>query len=221
MTKKQTVTKRIFDIVLSLVAVVSLGWLIVIAVIIATFDTGKFGLFTQRRIGRYGKDFSVFKIRTMRDSGSSSVITTSSDDRITRIGRIFRATKIDELPQIVNVLIGDMSLVGPRPDVEGYWDRLTGDARRVLELRPGLTGPATVVFMDEEQLLDEQDDPVEFNDNVLFPKKVRLNIEYYDSYTMLKDIQCIAVTVRAVGRRFAKLLSSGFVAGTSIFSKKL
>lgn len=209
------------DIVLSSIAIILVGWIIAFAVIIATIDTKRFGLFRQKRIGRQGVVFLVYKVRTMKDRGDENHITVSSDDRITQIGRLFRATKIDELPQLLNVLMGDMSLVGPRPDVEGYWDKLEGDARRVLELRPGLTGPATILFMDEEELLERQDDPKHYNDNILFPKKVSLNLEYYDNYTFLKDLKCIYITFKSVVRRWKKLILSMYYRGSLLLGKKL
>ena len=220
MTRTQRFLKRSFDIFASALALVAFGWLIALATIIATFDTGRFGLFVQRRVGQYGKSFSVLKIRTMRDSGLENYVTVENDARITRIGRVFRNTKIDELPQILNVLAGHMSLVGPRPDVEGYWDDLKGDARRVLNLRPGLTGPATIVFMDEESLLESQDDPNTYNDSVLFPKKVRLNLDYYDNYSFIKDMQCIVITAQAVCRRCLSIARSILRSRESLANRK-
>jgi len=129
------------------------------------------------------------------DSEKAGTITTANDDRITRVGRILRRYKLDELPQLWNVFRGDMSFVGPRPDVPGYWDRLSGDAARVLEIRPGITGPATLKFRDEETILAQVEDPKRYNDEIIFPEKVRLNIRYIENYSFLKDIGYILVTI--------------------------
>jgi lipopolysaccharide/colanic/teichoic acid biosynthesis glycosyltransferase len=121
-------------------------------------------------------------------------VTVADDARITRLGRWLRSTKIDELPQFIHVLAGQMSVVGPRPDVEGYADRLEGADRVVLTVRPGITGPASVFYRDEEALLARQPDPERFNDVVLWPEKVRLNRDYVERYSFLEDLRLIADT---------------------------
>jgi lipopolysaccharide/colanic/teichoic acid biosynthesis glycosyltransferase len=126
---------------------------------------------------------------------STSTITVAGDVRITPVGRCLRRFKLDELPQLYNVLVGQMSLVGPRPDVPGYADRLQGEAARLLELRPGITGPATVAFRDEEQLLAAARDPVAYNDQVLYPAKVQLNLDYLKKISLREDLRWILRTL--------------------------
>jgi lipopolysaccharide/colanic/teichoic acid biosynthesis glycosyltransferase len=153
-------------------------------------------LFRQQRVGRQGTLFTIYKFRTMTNrpvAGSS--ITVAGDARVTAIGAWLRRFKLDELPQLWNVLKGDMSFVGPRPDVPGYLDKLQGNEARVRELRPGITGPASLAFRNEEALLAQAADPVAFNDRVLFPEKVRLNLEYLDAISLVSDIGYILKTL--------------------------
>jgi lipopolysaccharide/colanic/teichoic acid biosynthesis glycosyltransferase len=180
----------------SAVGLVILGWLIVPAIIGARFDTEQSGIFRQRRVGLHGKHFYIMKIRTMRNSDKiSTVVTTADDPRVTRLGRFLRRTKLDELPQLFNILWGDMSFVGPRPDVPEYMDRLTGDDRVILSVRPGITGPATIKYRDEEQLLAGQQNPQRYNDEVIFPDKVQVNRRYVENYSFSADLRCIWVTL--------------------------
>jgi lipopolysaccharide/colanic/teichoic acid biosynthesis glycosyltransferase len=188
--------KRLFDIVFSLIGIFFTWWIILIAIIISSIETRSFGLFMQKRIGRGGKTFSVFKIKTMKELNNiDTSITTSNDIRITQNGRFFRSTKIDELPQFFNVLFGSMSFVGPRPDVEGYADELEGDDRIVLTVRPGITGPATIKYKNEEEILARVDNPKEYNDEVIWKDKVRINKEYIRNWTFKKDIEYILKTL--------------------------
>ena len=162
----------------------------------ATIDTRKRGFFTQNRIGQYGNSFKVIKIRTMRDiRGISTNVTTLHDPRITKIGGFFRKNKIDELPQLINVFLGKMSFVGPRPDVSGFADKLNGDDKIVLSIKPGITGPASLKYRHEEELLAKQADPEKYNREVLFPDKVRLNREYIENYSFWRDMKYIWKTV--------------------------
>lgn len=187
--------KRLFDIAVSFVALAVCAPIILLAVLVQTVDTGQWGIFSQLRVGRDGRTFRVYKVRTMAPAkGSATTITTSGDARITRLGRFLRRTKIDELPQFWNVLKGDMSVVGPRPDVPGYADELRGPDRVILSVRPGVTGPAAVYFRDEERLLASQPDPERYNDEVLWPKKVRINRAYVEHYGFLEDLRLIADT---------------------------
>ncbi len=173
-----------------------LWWLILIAFILATIDTRKNGFFIQERVGKDGKLFRVIKIRTMRDMPHIDTSVTKEDDpRITYLGRFWRKTKIDELPQLINVLLGQMSFVGPRPDVPGFADQLTGEDRIILTVRPGITGPATLKFRDEEKLLAQQKDPEKYNREVIWPEKVRLNREYVENYSFWQDLKCIWQTI--------------------------
>jgi lipopolysaccharide/colanic/teichoic acid biosynthesis glycosyltransferase len=127
--------------------------------------------------------------------GVETVVTTDQDPRITPLGRFWRKTKIDELPQLINVLKGDMSFVGPRPDVPGFADRLVGEERLLLSIRPGITGPATLKYRNEEQILMEVDDPEKYNREVIFPDKVRINLEYIREHSFWKDLKYIWMTV--------------------------
>lgn len=189
LSRGQAALKRGFDLAVAAAGLALTGWLIALAWLAATLDTGRNGFFTQARIGRWGRPFRVVKIRTMRpDPARRTPVTTEDDPRITPLGRFFRRTHIDELPQLVNVLLGQMSLVGPRPDVAGFADRLEGDDRILLSVRPGITGPATLKFRDEEALLARQPDPERYNREVLFPEKVRINKAYVRDYRFRDDL---------------------------------
>lgn len=196
MTQWDSFVKRVFDIVCAAIGLILFGWLILLAWGVMTLDTGCNGMFVQVRVGRYGRLFKVYKIRTMRpDKLLDSTVTTSGDPRITRIGRMMRRFKLDELPQLFNVLIGDISLVGPRPDVPGYADTLSGEDRLVLSVRPGLTGPATLKYRDEETLLASVPDPERYNREVIYPDKVAINKDYVRNYSFLKDLRYILHTL--------------------------
>ena len=159
-------------------------------------------LFKQERVGQGGKIFVVRKFRTMTvDHGESSTVTVCGDTRITGFGKFMRRFKLDEFPQLWNVLMGEMSLVGPRPDVPEYYDRLQGEDRRVLNLRPGITGPSTIKYSNEEALLAQQADPVRFNDRVIFPDKVRINLEYMDICSFWMDTCWLWKTLELTFRR--------------------
>lgn len=169
------------------------------AVICARYSTGSSGIFRQARIGRDGRIFFIYKIRTMRNlPGVTTTVTTDSDSRITRLGRMLRRWKIDELPQLVNVVRGEMSLVGPRPDVPEYLERIRREAPSVLSIRPGLTGPASIKYRGEEELLARQPDPQDYNDRVIFPDKLRINEAYVRNYRLLKDFYYLWQTVAAI-----------------------
>lgn len=190
------VIKRSFDLIVSLIGLIILFPAIIVAWIIAAIETRSNGFFIQKRVGRNGNLFNVYKIKTMKKvEGVETTITQANDVRITKNGEFFRRTKIDELPQLWNVLIGKMSFVGPRPDVSGYADKLEGDDRIILTLRPGITGPASMKYKDEEELLSRQVDPKEYNDKVIWPDKVKINIEYISSWSFAKDIEYIIKTV--------------------------
>lgn len=188
--------KRGFDIIVSFLGLTFSWWLIFIAWVIATFETKSNGFFIQKRVGRNGKIFNVIKIKTMKKvEGVYTTITSSNDVRITKSGKFFRDTKIDELPQLINVLIGDMSFVGPRPDVPGYADKLEGEDRIVLSIRPGITGPASLKYKNEEEILASQNDPKWYNDKIIWPDKVRINKEYIKNWSLKTDIEYIIKTV--------------------------
>lgn len=188
--------KRCFDFMLSLLGLCLTSWLIVLAWLIASIDTKSNGFFLQKRVGKNGKIFTVIKIKTMIPSKNiNTTITQDKDPRITQWGRFFRKTKIDELPQLINVLLGQMSFVGPRPDVPGYADQLQGSNRLILTIRPGITGPATLFYRNEEEILAEQINPTQYNNDVIYPHKVQLNIEYIQNWSFKKDLYYIYKTI--------------------------
>lgn len=152
-------------------------------------------LFTQKRAGRFGKPFTIYKFRTMVLNHSGNTISVKGERRITSLGAILRKYKLDELPEFWNILTGDMSFVGPRPDMPEYAEKLKGDEKKILNLRPGLTGPATLKYKNEEELLSNSKDPVQYNDEVIWPDKVRLNLEYYYKRSFFGDIKLIVKTL--------------------------
>jgi lipopolysaccharide/colanic/teichoic acid biosynthesis glycosyltransferase len=196
LTPLDRVMKRGFDILAATVGLFLTWWIILLAYLVASVDTGNSGFFTQARVGQHGRQFKVIKIRTMRDLPSFKTTVTCTDDpRITLLGQVFRKAKVDELPQLINVLLGQMSFVGPRPDVPGFADMLSGDDRIVLSVRPGITGPATLAFRHEEEILAKQSDPEKYNRKVIFPEKIRLNKEYIETYAFWKDLKYIFLTI--------------------------
>ncbi|GGC84793.1 glycosyl transferase [Thalassobacillus devorans] len=196
MSQKHRDFKRSFDLLVSFIGLFLFGWLILVAYIIAAIETKSSGFFVQKRIGMNGKAFRVIKIKTMKKvPNQNSTVTTSDDVRITKSGKIFRKLKIDELPQLFNVFIGDMSFVGPRPDVEGYADQLQGEDRIVLSIRPGITGPATLYYRNEEEILAAQENPEKYNNEVIYPHKTEMNKSYIYNYSFLKDIYYIFKTI--------------------------
>jgi len=196
LTPAQAGLKRGFDLLGAAAGLLLTFWLIVLAWVLATIDTRQNGFFVQERVGRHGRVFRVVKIRTMRPSRvHTTTVTTGHDPRITPLGRFFRRTKIDELPQLINVLLGQMSFVGPRPDVPGFADALEGEDRLVVSVRPGITGPATLKYRDEESMLAAVEDPEAYNREVIFPDKVRINREYVQNWSLRKDLGYIWRTV--------------------------
>ncbi|MDD3723429.1 MAG: sugar transferase [Lutibacter sp.] len=179
--------KHIFDILFAIVGIALLGWLILICWLLASIDTKSNGLFIQKRIGQFGKSFNIFKLKSIKEVNDIKTISG--------FGNFIRKTKIDELPQLFNVLIGNMSIVGPRPDVPGYYDKLQGEERKILELKPGLTSPATLKYANEETLLAQQENPLYYNDTILFPDKVKLNLDYYYTHTFFGDLKIIWKTI--------------------------
>ena len=215
--------KFVFDKVVSLVGLIVLSpGLLIVALLIKWKMPGPI-LFCQQRVGRYGRIFTVYKFRTMTVKAEASVASRNSEatsiasqeqSRITPLGEKLRRYKLDELPELWNVLKGDMSFVGPRPDVPGYADQLQGEDREVLLLRPGITGPASLKYRNEEDILEAVDEALqkgrsglpmgittvqEYNDNVIYPDKVRLNRYYLHHYSFIKDIKMIVCTV--LGKR--------------------
>ena len=190
------ILKRTFDVTVSLLGLLATWWIILIAWIIASIETRSNGFFVQKRVGKEGKLFYAIKIKSMkRVEGLDTMITTANDARITKSGQFFRNTKIDELPQLINVLFGSMSFVGPRPDVEGYADKLQGDDRIVLSIRPGITGPASLKYKNEEEMLSQQEDPKKYNDEIIWPDKVKINRAYIENWSFKQDIVYIIKTI--------------------------
>ena len=190
------IIKYIFDRVGSLFGlIVASPLLLIVAILIKVKMPGGPVIFKQQRVGKDGKLFTIYKFRTMLMSHNQSSISIAGEKRITPFGEKLRRYKIDELPELWNILKGEMSFVGPRPDVPGYADCLEGDDRRMLSLRPGITGPASLKYRDEEYLLAQQPNPQEYNDTVIFPDKVRLNLYYLDHYSFSDDIRILFATV--------------------------
>lgn len=177
--------KRIFDFTVALFSLLFFFWIILFCILLASYDTQSFGLFLQERIGQYGKSFYILKIKTMHD-------TTK---RISRFGEFLRYSKLDELPQLFNILVGQMSFVGPRPDIAGYYDTLEGENRKILTLKPGLTSEASIKYANEEEILNTKESPLQYNDTVIFPDKVKMNLEYYYNQSILVDLQIIFKTI--------------------------
>lgn len=196
MNARQRTVKRAFDLAVATPLLVALSPLIVVLAALARRDSGGSGIFRQTRIGRHGVPFEVLKFRTMRvDVARDTTVTTRDDPRVTPFGAWLRQTKLDELPQLINVIRGEMSLVGPRPDVPGWYDELTGEDCVLLEVRPGITSPAAIAFRDEEELLAEKDDAEAYNREVLWPRKVAVNREWLATWTLSSDLKCLARTL--------------------------
>jgi len=168
----------------------------VVGFLIAMGSTKTSGIYASYRIGQYGIPFKIYKIRTMQvDTNDLNTVTAIDNPRITSAGRWLRRYKMDELPQLWNILKGDMSLVGPRPDVPGFADKLTGEDRIILSIRPGITGLATLAFRNEDMLLANQKHPETYNKEVIWPEKIRLNIYYIKNYSFILDIKIIIRTL--------------------------
>lgn len=188
-------TKRLFDIVASGIGIIFFfPVLLVIAILIKIQMPGPV-LFRQIRAGRFGKPFIINKFRTMSLDHNGSSISVKGQSRITPLGSVLRKYKLDELPELWNVIIGEMSLVGPRPDVPEYTEKLTGEERKILELRPGITGPASLKYVREEELLASVADPTEYNDSVIWPDKVRINLDYYYKRSFSMDLHFVFRTL--------------------------
>ena len=181
--------KRLFDIVFSLFTLLFFFGVLLISWLLAAMDTHTNGIFLQERNGQFGVPFKIYKLRTIRTESHSG------EKYISRIGQFLRCFKLDEMPQLYNILKGDMSVVGPRPDVRGYYDLLTGENRKILELKPGLTSLASIKYNKEDFLLQKQELPLVYNDSIIFPDKVRLNLAYYYNRSFSGDILLILKTV--------------------------
>ena len=188
--------KFLFDRILAFLGLVILSpVLLVVALLVRIKMPDGPVLFRQERIGKDGKPFSLVKFRTMAGDQTGDTVTVAGDPRVTPLGAVLRRYKLDELPELWNVLVGDMSFVGPRPDVPGYADALTGEDREILQLRPGITGPATLKYRNEEELLAGFEDPVRYNDEFIFPDKVRLNRKYLQNQSLGLDLRILLATL--------------------------
>ena len=212
------ILKYVFDRVVALIGLLFL-WpvLLIIAIMVKIKMPGGPAFFVQKRVGRDGKLFDCHKFRTMTVKHNGSTVSVAGDSRITPFGATLRHYKLDELPGLWDVFIGNMSFVGPRPDVPGYADKLVGDDRDVLKLRPGITGPATLKYHLEDEMISEyvakkqqegdgrpmQEIAIEYNDKVIYPDKVRLNCYYYRHYSFIKDIKMIFCTVLGKNMEYA------------------
>ena len=212
------ILKWLFDRIVALLGLAVL-WpvLVIVAILVKVKMPGGPAFFVQKRVGKGGKLFNCHKFRTMTVKHNGSTVSVAGDSRITPLGAKLRHYKLDELPGLWDVLIGNMSFVGPRPDVPGYADKLVGEDRDVLKLRPGITGPATLKYRLEDEMISEyvaqkqkegdtrpmQEIAVEYNDTVIYPDKVRLNCYYYRNYSFVKDIQMIFCTVLGKNMKYA------------------
>ena len=212
------IIKYMFDRVVALIGLLFL-WpvLLVVAIMVKVKMPGGPAFFVQKRVGKGGKLFDCHKFRSMTVKHNGSAVSVAGDSRIPPFGATLRHYKLDELPGLWDVLIGNMSFVGPRPDVPGYADKLEGGDRDVLKLRPGITGPATLKYRLEDEMISDyvakkqaegdereaQEIAIEYNDNVLYKDKVRLNCYYYHHYSFIKDIQMILCTVLGKNMMYA------------------
>lgn len=185
--------KRLFDVIASGCGLLVLSPILIIVAIWIKLDSEGPVFYRQVRVGRYNKDFRIFKFRSMRiGSDKGSLVTIGGrDPRITRSGYFIRKFKIDELPQLFNVFIGDMSLVGPRPEVRHYVDYWTSEQMRVLDVRPGITDPASIRFRNENELLAKAEDPEKYYIDVIMQEKIKLYLEYVDNVSFWYDIRLI------------------------------
>jgi lipopolysaccharide/colanic/teichoic acid biosynthesis glycosyltransferase len=186
LSKKQKLLKRFIDIIGSCIGIVIFTIPIFSLIVISTIVHQEFGVFFQKRVGRNAFFFTVYKIKSMRFKKESA---------ITSFGNFIRKTKLDELPQVFNVFFGQMSIVGPRPDILGYADKLKGEDKIILSVKPGLTSLASLKFANEEQLLKRQNNPLVYNDFILWPQKVALNKQYIKNWSLFNDFKVIGKTI--------------------------
>lgn len=184
---------------MAMVGLLSLWWLMLLVAICIKVKMPGPVLFRQQRVGREGRLFTMVKFRTMLVNHGGNSVSVAGESRITPLGSVLRRWKLDELPELWNVLLGDMSFVGPRPDVPGYADTLTGEDREILQLRPGITGPASMKYRNEEEILSAVENPQKYNDEVIFPDKVRINRLYLHDHSFFLDLKMIVATV--LGKR--------------------
>jgi lipopolysaccharide/colanic/teichoic acid biosynthesis glycosyltransferase len=179
--------KRLFDFAFSLIFILILSWVIFLLFILSSIIFKSFGIFFQERIGQYGKKFIIYKLKSM-----------NNEKKTNNFGFFIRKYKLDELPQLFNILKGEMSFVGPRPDIEGYYDKLQGEERKILTLKPGLTCEASIKYNNEDYILKQQKNPKQFNDTIIFPDKLKMNLEYYNNHNFFVDLQIIFKTIKNI-----------------------
>lgn len=187
-TKPQLRVKRYFDFILALILLPMLILPIFLLVLFCTIDTRRWGVFSQLRVGQHARLFKIYKLRTLKEERH---VLGHLDRSATRLGKFLRRTKLDEFPQIFNVLIGNMSFVGPRPDIQGFADELEGEDRKILIVKPGITGPATLKYKYEERVLERQKDPEYFNRTIIWVDKVKINKKYLENYSFSLDLKII------------------------------
>lgn len=187
--------KRLFDVIASFTGLLLLFPLFLIVAALIKFRMPGPVFFCQVRAGRHAKPFTIYKFRTMITEHRGGTISVKGENRITPLGAVLRKYKIDELPELWNVLLGDMSFVGPRPDMPEYAERLSAEERLILELRPGITGPASLKYANEEELLSSVADPIKYNNEIIWPDKVKLNLNYYYTRSFIRDIKIIFSTI--------------------------
>jgi len=192
LSTSQKVFKRLLDVLLSLILIPTLLFPVSILIILATIDTKIFGLFFQNRVGQYGKGFTIYKIRTYNRNGE-----------VSKFSKKIRKYKLDEIPQILNILLGQMSFVGPRPDVLEVMSTLSKSDQIILSIKPGLTGPASLHYFNEEALLAEQEDPIAYTNQILTPKKNAINKDYIKNYHIFNDVNYIYKTTLHVFQNMA------------------
>ena len=191
--------KRLFDLVASALGLIVLSPLFLILAIWIKLDSKGPVFYRQVRVGRHNKDFRIYKFRTMKvGADAGSLVTIGQDSRITRSGRFIRKFKMDELPQLINVLVGDMSLVGPRPEVRHYVDYWTPEQMRVLDVRPGITDLASIKFRNENELMEKAEDPEKYYIEVIMQEKLKLYLEYVDHHSFWSDIGLIFKTIWSI-----------------------
>ncbi|MDQ0593055.1 lipopolysaccharide/colanic/teichoic acid biosynthesis glycosyltransferase [Chryseobacterium ginsenosidimutans] len=177
--------KVLIDCILAIFLIILFLPLLIILFIIVSLDTKSNGIFYQKRIGQFGKGFTIYKFKTIDDNKRES----------SSIGLVLRKFKLDELPQLFNILKCEMSFVGPRPDIEGYYDKLQGASRKILELKPGLTSEASIKYSNEDAILKQQENPLFYNDEIIFPDKVKMNLYYLENMSFANDIKILSKTV--------------------------
>ena len=188
--------KRLFDLMFAIFGlIILLPFFLAISIFIKIDSKGSV-FFIQDRVGQDAFLFKIIKFRTMNTSEEiKSAISIKGDVRVTKFGEILRRYKIDELPELINIVRGEMSFVGPRPDVPGYADKLNGDARNILKLKPGITSLASLKYSNEELLLSQQKNPIDYNNNIIYPDKVKMNLNYYKNHNLWTDIKIKFATI--------------------------